>query len=452
MLGCGVVGTGLLRLLRERASEIERSIGMALKVTRVAVADPKKRREAALEGAIVGGDVMEVADAEDIDLLETLIGQASIAMNNAQLYQRVVLVNEYVDNILSTMDSGVIAIDAKGLISLFNPAAEHLVGLRGRDMQGTSYDSLPIGLASCLQDALHTSTPRSQFELSIPGADALGVPLVCSTAALKHRDGSAHGALIVFSDLTRLKDLEREKRRAERLASFGALASGVAHEIKNPLVAIRTFAELLTDRYGDEEFREDFSKVVIREIARIDDLVGRLRGLAASTPHRTARVDIREPIKETLALLRAQLEQSRTTAHCDFDHPAPFVAVDEPQLKQLFINLLQNSIEAMGRGGAINVHVTGKDSHGASWIVVRVSDTGPGIPESVRTHIFDPFFTTKSRGSGLGLAICRGIMDAHRGTIKAEANPHSVYGTTISVEFPSVNETDILLTQDTLRQ
>lgn len=388
--------------------------------------------------------------AEDIDLLDTLIAQASVAMKNAQLYHHVVLMNEYVDNILSTMDSGVIAVDAKGITSLFNPAAEHLVGLRARDILGRSYDSLPTTLASPLRDTLHTSIPRSQFELSIPGGDGLGMPLVCSTATLKHRDGSAHGALIVFSNLTRLKDLEREKRRSERLASFGALASGVAHEIKNPLVAIRTFAELLTERYDDEEFRHDFSKVVIREIARIDDLVGRLRGLAATTPPRAGRVDIREPIRETLALLRAQLEQSHTIAHCAFDHPSPFVAVDEAQLKQLFLNLLLNSLEAMGQGGAIHVQVTERALHGPSWVVVRVSDTGPGIPESVRTHIFDPFFTTKPRGSGLGLAICRGIMDAHHGTIRAEVDSKSGQGTQILIEFPSADDTASLLTQDTL--
>src|SRR5206468_653907 len=109
-----------------------------------------------------------------------------------------------------------------------------------------------------------------------------------------------------------LKDLEREKRRAERLASFGALASGVAHEIKNPLVAIRTFAELLPERFTDTDFREDFSKVVIKEIARIDDLVGRLRGIAATAPQQIGAIDIREPVSETLALLRAQLEQTHT--------------------------------------------------------------------------------------------------------------------------------------------
>ena len=111
--------------------------------------------------------------AEDIDLLDTLIAQASVAMKNAQLYHHVVLMNEYVDNILSTMDSGVIAVDAKGIITLFNPAAEHLVGLRARDIRGHSYDSLPTTLASPLRDTLHTSISRSQFELSIPGGDSL---------------------------------------------------------------------------------------------------------------------------------------------------------------------------------------------------------------------------------------------------------------------------------------
>lgn len=264
----------------------------------------------------------------------------------------------------------------------------------------------------------------------------MDLPLVCSTATLKNRDGSTHGALIVFSDLTRLKELEREKRRAQRLASFGAFASGVAHEIKNPLVAIRTFAELLPERFTDADFREDFSKVVIREIARIDDLVGRLRGIAAKAPQQVGTIDIREPIVDTIALLRAQLEQTRTAIHCEFQDSAPFVAVEEPQLKQLFLNLFLNAIEAMAPGGELTILLTRKELQSTAWIVAEVSDTGSGIPESVKTNIFEPFFTTKPRGSGLGLAICRGIADAHRGTIRAENNVNRP-GTTIIVELPA---------------
>jgi PAS domain S-box-containing protein len=384
--------------------------------------------------------------AEDIDLLETLISQAAVAMKNAQLYRQVVVVNEYVDNILSTMESGVIAVDADGDTALFNPAAERLTGLRAAAVLGHSYRHLPPALASPLRDALEARTPRSQFETSLRHPDGVDVPLVGSTALLKHRESSTHGALIVFSDLTRLKALEGEKRRAERLASFGALASGVAHEIKNPLVAIRTFAELLPDRFADTDFREDFAKVVIREISRIDDLVGRLRGIAATVPQQVGPVDIRTPLQDTLSLLRAQLEQTRTNIRCDFKDHAPFVAVDEAQLKQLFLNLFLNSIEAMGTDGELAVLVSRKEAQGRQWITVEVSDTGPGIPDSVRAHIFDPFFTTKSRGSGLGLAICRGIADAHRGAIRAE-NRADRRGAMVVIEFPANVEIPFLVAE-----
>jgi signal transduction histidine kinase len=270
--------------------------------------------------------------------------------------------------------------------------------------------------------------------------------LVCSTATLRHKDGSIHGALIVFSDVSRIKELEREKRRAERLASFGALASGVAHEIKNPLVAIRTFAELLPDRFTDADFREDFSKVVMKEISRIDDLVARLRGIAAAAPQQVGITDLREPILDVLALLRGQLEQTRTTVHRSFDDNAPFVAVDPDQLKQLFLNILMNALEAMGTDGVITIRVSRKEEQGAPWVITEVTDTGPGIPDAIRGNIFEPFFTTKPRGSGLGLAICRGITDAHRGTIHAERGPSGT-GTTIVVEFPLADRTAELIDQ-----
>jgi signal transduction histidine kinase len=255
---------------------------------------------------------------------------------------------------------------------------------------------------------------------------------------LQDRDGSTHGALIVFSDLSRLKELEHEKQRAERLASFGALASGVAHEIKNPLVAIRTFAELLPERFADVDFRDDFSKVVVREIDRIDNLVARLRGIASAPQQQTRSVDVRQPMSETLKLLRGQLEQSRTTVRYASEDEAPFVTIEDAQLKQLFLNILQNALEAMGHGGELSIRVARTQSSGSNWILVEFSDTGPGMSEAVKTHIFDPFFTTKPTGSGLGLAICRSIVDAHRGIIRAENNSAST-GTTITIELPAAD-------------
>jgi PAS domain S-box-containing protein len=378
--------------------------------------------------------------SEDIDLLSTLVSQAAVAIKNAHLYREVVLVNEYVDNILSTMASGVIAVDASGHISLSNPAAEHLTGMSLKRRENASYNELPIAIVGPLRETLVEGKAYSQLETSIRTQEGLILPLVYSTAPLQDRDGSTHGALIVFSDLSRLKELEHEKQRAERLASFGALASGVAHEIKNPLVAIRTFAELLPERFADVDFRDDFSKVVVREIDRIDNLVARLRGIASAPQRQTRPVDVRQSMSETLKLLRGQLEQSRTTVRYASEDDAPFVTIEDAQLKQLFLNILQNALEAMGHGGEVNIRVARTQSSGSAWILVEVSDTGPGMSEAVKTHVFDPFFTTKPTGSGLGLAICRSIVDAHRGIIRAENNSAST-GTTITIELPAADTT-----------
>jgi len=375
---------------------------------------------------------------QDLDLLSTLTGQAGVAMRNAQLYQQVVLANEYVENILRTMDSGVITVDSTGTVALCNSTAERLTGISKGRLVSLPVEALPASLGSQLRATLEDGHPRLQVETSLPGGRDRRIPLVCSTSALRGEQGLVIGALIVFSDLSKIKELENEKRRAERLASFGALVSGIAHEIKNPLVAIKTFAELLPERFTDSDFRDDFSKVVGSEIDRIDGLVGRLRSLGAPAPEAIAATDLREPISDTLSLLRAQFEHTQTSVERDLGSSAAFVAIEPGQAKQLFLNLFLNAIEAMPPGGQLIVNIARVYRQGLPWFQVTVTDTGPGIPESIRTKIFEPFFTTKARGSGLGLAICRSIADAHKGALRVET-PSLGTGTTVVVEFPATS-------------
>jgi signal transduction histidine kinase len=375
---------------------------------------------------------------QDLDLLSTLTAQAGVAMRNAQLYQQVVLANEYVENILRTMDSGVITVDSTGTVALCNSTAERLTGISKGRLVSLPVEALPASLGSQLRATLEDGHPRLQVESSLPGERDRRTPLVCSTSALRDEQGLIIGALIVFSDLSKIKALENEKRRAERLASFGALVSGIAHEIKNPLVAIKTFAELLPERFTDSDFRDDFSKVVGSEIDRIDGLVGRLRSLGAPAPETIAAIDLREPISDTLSLLRAQFEHTQTSVERDLGSSAASVAIDPGQAKQLFLNLFLNAIEAMPPGGQLIVNLARVYRQGVPWFQVAVTDTGPGIPESIRTKVFEPFFTTKTRGSGLGLAICRSIADAHRGTLRVET-PSLGTGTSVVVEFPAAS-------------
>ena len=374
--------------------------------------------------------------ANDLDLISTLVSQATIALQNAQLYKQVVIANEYIENILSTMESGVIAIDPGGTITLFNSAAEEMTQLKAEALRGESLEQLPTPLAEALRDAAAGVKPLTQVEMVVTNSSGHPVPIISSASALRDRPGGLLGAVIVFSDLSRLKELEREKWRAERLASIGALAAGIAHEIKNPLVAIKTFAELLPERFNDEDFHGDFSKVVVREIERIDSLVGRLRGLTPNS-QRLIPLDIVRAIQETLALLRAQLEQARIVVTTSYQRAIPLIAGDADQLRQLFLNVFVNAVEAMRLGGQLSIRVAEHKALGSRVAVVEVEDSGTGIPENLVSKIFDPFVTTKERGSGLGLSICRGIADSHKATIYA-MNSTTGRGALIVIEFPAL--------------
>jgi len=396
--------------------------------------------ESELTGFLVLGPKLS-GDAyfpDDIEILATLVSQAAIAVKNAQLYRQVVLVNDYIENILSTMDSGVITVDAHGKVALVNATAERLTGLSRSVLTSMTISQLSRSISGPLGATLSDGQSRPQVESTLPGESDRQTPIVCSTSALRDDRNAVVGALVVFSDLSQVKALENEKQRAERLAAFGSLVSGIAHEIKNPLVAIKTFAELLPERFSDTDFREDFSKVVGTEIDRIDGLVGRLRSLAAPVQEAVGATDIREPIIETLSLLRAQFEQTRTIVHRDLGTSVLLVAIDPTQVKQLFLNLFLNAVEAMGQGGQLDIVSGRKQIHGQAWVSVEVSDTGPGVPDAIRSKIFEPFFSTKARGSGLGLAICRSITDAHRGTITVLTGEQRK-GTSVIVTFPAVS-------------
>jgi len=378
--------------------------------------------------------------SEDVDLLSILLSQATIAMKNAQLYSQVVLANDYVENILGTIDSAVVAVDRNGTVTRFNSAAELLTGLLTTEIKGKSFPDLPRAISRLLEATSRDRRPRTQVETTVLDLTRNRlVPVICSTSPLLDRAGSLLGAVAVINDLTGLKRLEEEKRQVERLASIGALASGIAHEIKNPLVAIKTFAELLPERFSEDDFRNDFSRVAIKEIDRIDDLVARLRGLEVPSQQSLAPLDLRVPMEETLALLRGQLEQARISLELEIDEPLPPIVGNFAQLKQLFLNLLVNAVEATEPGGSLSIRILNHSTRDGRSVSVEVRDSGSGIPEDLLSKVFEPFVTTKPQGSGLGLSICRGITDAHRATIRARNNSPD-RGVTVTVEFPSPSD------------
>ncbi len=373
--------------------------------------------------------------SNDADLLQTLAHQSAIAIRNAQTHQRVVQVNEELQKTLATIENGVVVVGARRRITVFNKAAETLTGLTGGGMCGHGIEQLPPVLARLLEAALERHEARSEVEIALPDAAGQLVPLMCTTSLLRNPQGGVVGAVAVFSDLSRLKELEHERRRTERLASIEAIASGMVHEIRNPLVAIKTFTQLLPSRFDDANFRESFSRVAGREITRIDELLERFRTLASASRQSMEPVDITVPIRNTLELLQPQLDGRGISLRRVGDTSPRPVLGNASQLEQLFLNLCLNALEAMDPHGELTVRVADLSDGGGSTLLVEVSDTGAGIPEELLGRIFDPFVTTKTKGTGLGLAICRAIADAHRAILRVRNNIGRP-GCTFTIEFP----------------
>jgi PAS domain S-box-containing protein len=373
--------------------------------------------------------------SDDADLLQTLAHQSAVAIRNAQTHQRVVQVNEELRKTLATIQSGVIAVGSRGRISVTNKAAEQFTGLSAEALRGRGIEQLPPVLARLIEATLEDGQSRSQVEIALPDQVGQMVPLMCTASPLRNPQGALVGAVAVLSDLSRLRELERERRRAERLASMEAIASGMVHEIRNPLVAIKTFTQLLPTRFNDPGFRDTFSRVAGREIARVDDLLDRFRMLSSASRQPMEPVDVTAPIGDTLQLLQPRLEERRVSLRRVGETAPRSVLGNASQLEQLFLNLCLNALEAMDSGGELTVRVADLSEGGGSTLLVEVSDTGGGIPDDMLEQIFNPFVTTKDHGTGLGLAICRAITDAHRAVLRARNNIGRP-GCTFTVEFP----------------
>ena len=365
---------------------------------------------------------------QDLDLLMTLANQAGIAVKNAQLYAQVMLANEYINNIVATIESGVVAIEATGEIALFNRAAAQLTGIRADRALGQPVTTLPVCLSEALQASVAAGRAFTQPEIELSDG-AVTRPIICTTSPLCDPAGGVLGAVTVFSDLTPLKELEAGRRRAERLAYFEMLASGIAHEIKNPLVAIKTFAQLLPRRHTDARFVEEFGRIATREIGRMERLLERLRTLARPSDRPRHPLDLRLPIGDALETMRAAFEEKNIVVSVALGREPCTILGDHAELEQLFLNLLMNAHEATPPRGMLRIELVMTGGHAMAAII----DTGPGVPAALLERVFEPFFTTKKQGSGLGLAICAAIAQTHDATLRA-ANRRTG-GAVFTVEF-----------------
>ncbi len=227
-------------------------------------------------------------------------------------------------------------------------------------------------------------------------------------------------------------DRLRRMYRAERLATAGQLASGVAHEIRNPLTAIRSTIQLLAPEFQDDPVRRELIEGVLAEVDRINQIITRLLSFARPAEFHLQPVDLNALLEFSLSLVAAQARLHQVHIIRELG-PLPPVPGDEAQLKQLFLNLFLNAIEAMPAGGQLRVEAASPET--TAFVRVTIADTGCGMTEEVMERIFDPFFTTKPEGTGLGLPVSHAIVERHGGEIDLHSAPHQ--GATVTLRLPT---------------
>ncbi|MDP2972531.1 MAG: ATP-binding protein, partial [Deltaproteobacteria bacterium] len=235
----------------------------------------------------------------------------------------------------------------------------------------------------------------------------------------------ANQAAIAIENARLFEDLKKSKsyiRRADRLASLGTLTAGLAHEIRNPLVAIKTLTQLLPERLEDEEFRNHFLSIAAGEVDRISHLVNELLDFAKPSSPKLEFEDVNSILDGMILLISTESKKKQIHIVKQYTPDLPFVKVDREQIKQVFLNVLLNAIEATPENGEVTVKTRSfLKPGGEPYLQVEFKDTGCGIPQECLEEIFNPFYTTKTTGSGLGLSISNQIVLDHKGYIDVKS-------------------------------
>ena len=391
----------------------------------------------------------DIYTRDDFGVFTTVAPPLAAAIENSRLYSRLEELNVHLELILRNMRGVVIAVDTKGVITTINQEGRYLFPSIA---PGMSLGVLAPKVAHLLQMTLDNRRGILDVETTITVGQDEEIPVAMSTSCLEMPEQSTLGAMVLIHNMTQIKRLEANVQRADRLTSIGTMAAGMAHEIKNPLQSIKTFTQLLLDRYDDADFRNTFAEVVPPEVDRIDNIVTRLLHFARPQPVSFNLHDLRQIISDVFALVENQMRKNDVDLHFDMPENHVGVMADDQQLHQVFLNLVLNAIESMNtdRKNTIEVRVqTGLAKIQTSGTALRhdvpcvktvITDTGCGITPTHIKQLFTPFFTTKSDGSGLGLSVVHGIVTEHRGIIDVDSTPG--VGSTFTVTFPLAGSTE----------
>jgi signal transduction histidine kinase len=422
-------------------------------------------------GRTTSGDFLS---SDDVDLLSTLSGYVAMAVENARLYRTLAdkaeqyeRLKEFSENIVESINVGILAADLEDRVESWNSEIERLTGIGRREALGRPLAELfPAGIVVHLEALRGAGKVHQLYKMQLPlgpraaartgekgnghhaggeggengGAEAgtrSEATVNIAIAPLVSRDGQRIGRLVIFDDVTERENLERRLVQADKLSSIGLLAAGVAHEVNTPLAVISTYAQMLAKQVQGDEQKSKLLDKIARQTFRASEIVNSLLNFSRTSSSDFEDVDLNRVIRDTLNLLEHQFEKAGVGLDLELAPDLPAIRGNPGKLQQVFLNLFINARDAMEGGGTLTV-ATRAHPAGAR---VEVRDTGPGIPRDLLGRIFDPFFTTKNsrKGTGLGLSVTYGIVEEHGGMIEAGSHPGA--GASFRLEFPAAGKT-----------
>jgi two-component system sensor histidine kinase PilS (NtrC family) len=354
-------------------------------------------------------------------------------------------------NIIESINSGLLTVDQDNKITSFNRAAEEITGYEFYEVYGAKIDDVLQEIGKTKGDSRKLSSynnPNPRFEISFKRSDGKMLHLGFSKAILKDSEGSSQGEVYAFQDVTRLKEMEEHVKLVDRLAAIGRLATGMAHEVRNPLASMSGSIQVLRDGLRLDSDNRRLMEIVLRETNRLDQLISDFILFAQPDDRKKEIVELNSIIGDALQLFSNNPHHRNINVVKNLQNTI-MTEVDQQQIKQVFWNLFINAAQAMDYEGELGVstEIVRLDSwdtkisrkldstFGELWVRIVIADTGCGISEHYLDKIFDPFFTTKEKGIGLGLSIVYSIIESYAGTILVESEKDK--GSRFAIYLPS---------------
>ncbi|WP_346726687.1 ATP-binding protein [Bacillus suaedaesalsae] len=338
--------------------------------------------------------------------------------------------------ILNSLSEGVFGLDINGSITFCNPATTNLLNYEEKELIGKTPTSTFLNNEdkSELLLTLIDGKTRSISHESFYSKDGHHFPVEYRANAILEK-GRITGGVVTFIDITERRNSEDIILKSEKLSLAGQLAAGIAHEIRNPLTSIKGFLQLIGDGYE----KETYIQIMSDELIRIESIVSELLLLAKPQDVNFKPELVGLIITDVISILETQANMNNTQLLLDIQEENLFINCDSNQMKQVFINLVKNSVEALPTGGVVEVGV----KVAGNYIEISVKDNGVGIPLEKINQIGQPFYSTKEEGTGLGLMVSFNIIQNHQGTVKVESERNK--GTTFTITLPIYEQPEYIL-------